>query len=285
MTWLVSVYFWYVHGYWPWLRRPRSFEEKVNARMLFDRDPRWTTMSDKLRVRTWVAGKCGSDILIPLLWSGAKPDDIPFDVLPRQCVLKTNHGCGYTIIVNDIAQLDRSRARRQLERWLGENFCHDYVVGAAWAYRNIQPVVMVESFIGDGQNAPLDYKFFVFDGKVEVFKVDFDRFRDHSVLFFDRDCRACQVHEKGLRRYSGSVDLPENIGEMIDVAETLANGIDFIRVDLFSVRGRVYFGEMTCYPSGGAGPWLPESFDFMLGSKWRLAPFTAACSGVKALSM
>lgn len=271
-TGFARFHFWRSHGYWPQLTPPRSFEEKITARMLFDRDPKWILFSDKVKVRDYVADKIGEQILIPLLWVGRSPSEIPFDELPPRFVIKTNHGCAYTIIVQDKSQLQIAPVLQQLEKWLAENFCHDYVLGTAWAYRNISPTVMIESFLDDDGNVPSDYKFFCFGGRVEVFKLDFDRFTDHSVRFFDRRCQPVEVHEVGLKRYGGNVILPANMDEMIAVAERLAEGLDFIRVDLYNVKGRIFFGELTCYPGGGDGPWDPESFDFALGQKLKLAP-------------
>jgi len=268
MRGLTRLHFWRVHGYWPHLRNPRSFEEKVTARMLFDRDPRWTLLSDKLQVRDYVTAKVGTEILIPLLWTGKRSQDIPFETLPKQFVIKANHGCAYNIIVDDKSRFDPVPARSKIDRWLSENFCHDYVLGTAWAYRNIPPRIMVEAFIGENGSPPVDYKFFCFGGKVEMFKMDFDRFTDHSVAFFDRDCRPLEVHEVGLTRFDRIVVFPPKIREMIELAEKLAEGLDFIRVDLYNVGNRIYFGELTCYPGGGNGPWHPESFDFLWGGKW-----------------
>lgn len=280
LMWFSSLHFWRVHGYWPQLRSPRSFEEKVVARMLFDRDPRWTLLSDKILVRDYVASRAGKGLLIPLLWTGKRAQDIPFDELPAQFVVKANHGCGYNMIVTDRSQCDRALAERKVEKWISENFCHDYILGIAWAYRNICPTIMVESFIGDHRSPPVDYKFFCFGGRVEMFKMDFDRFTDHSVVFFDRECRPLDVHERGLKRYGGQVELPDSMSRMIEIAECLAEGLDFIRVDLYNVSNHIYFGELTCYPSGGTGPWTPESFDFLCGGKWKLAPFVTAPPGV-----
>jgi hypothetical protein len=276
LCWFTSMHFWRSHGYWPQVKAPRSFDEKVIARMLFDRDPMWTRLSDKILVRDYVADKAGKDLLIPLLWTGRKPQDIPFDELPDQFVLKTNHGCTYTIIVKGKAHLDLAQARGKLATWLNENFCYDYALGTAWAYRNICPIILIESFITDDDGTvPRDYKFFCFDGKVEAFKLDFDRYTDHSVRFFDRECRPLGAHEVGHKRYTGAVELPDNIKEMIGVAERLAQGFDFIRVDLYNVKGRIFFGELTCYPSGGEGRWDPRSFDFLWGSRWKVTPYVA----------
>ena len=205
MRFLCGLYFWKVHGYWPHFKSPRSFAEKVWNRMLFDRDPRWTMLSDRLRVREYVASKVGSEYLVPLLWNGDKPEEIPFDELPLKFVIKTNHGCGYNIIVKDKTQLDQTKTRRQLKKWLGENFCQDKFLGTEWGYKNIRPTIMVESFLDDNGNVPLDYKFFCYSGRVEFLKVDFDRFEDHSEKFFDRNLKPTGYLREGNKAISREI--------------------------------------------------------------------------------
>jgi hypothetical protein len=238
--------------------------------MLFDRNPLWTMLSDRLRVRDYVANKVGSEYLVPLLWHGDNPDEIPFDELPLKFVIKTNHGCGYNILVKDKAQLDQTKARRQLKKWLAENFCLDKFLGTEWGYKNIRPAIMVESFIDDNGSVPVDYKFFCYSGRAEFLKIDFDRFEDHSESFFDRELNLLNLVGRGIKQYQGKFELPENYKDMVRVAETLSQGIDFIRVDLYSVAGRIYFGEFTCYHGGGLIRLSPRKFDFLFGEKWIL---------------
>lgn len=270
MRFLCGLYFWKAHGYWPHFNSPRSFMEKVWNRMLFDRDPLWTMLSDRFRVRDYVSSKVGSEHLIPLLWSGDKPEEIPFDELPLKFVVKTNHGCGYNILVKDKTQLDQTKARQQLKKWLGENFCEDKFLGTEWGYKNIRPTIMVESFLENNGSVPEDYKFFCYSGRAEFCKVDFDRFEDHSEKFFDRDLKPLNLYGKGIKQYQGKFVLPDNYKDMVRVAESIAQGIDFIRVDLYSVGGRIYFGELTCYHGGGMIRLSPRKYDFLLGKKWNL---------------
>ena len=266
---LWGLYFWKVHRYWPRLRNPISFEEKVSCRMLFDRDPRWTMIADKWRVRDYVANKVGSEYLVPLLWHGGNPEDIPFNELPIKFVIKTNHGCKYTIIVKDKTQLDQKKTRRQLKKWLNENFCQDKFLGLEWAYKNIRPTIIIESFLADDSgNVPVDYKFFCYAGQAEFLQMNFDRFGDPYEKFFDRDFNALDLWN-GTKQYPGEVVRPNNYESMICLAESLAQGFDFIRVDLYSVCGQIYFGELTCYPSGGMTPFVPETYDFLFGEKWK----------------
>lgn len=267
---LCALYFMKAHGYRPHFKNPRSFMEKTWRRMLFDRDPLLTLCSDKLRVRAYVASKAGPEYLVPLFWAGEKPEEIPFDELPAKCVIKTNHGCGYNIFVKDKTHLDRSEVRRQLGTWLRENFCQDAFLGVAWAYKNITPAIIVESLLEDNGRMPADYKFFCYSGRAEFLKIDFDRFEDHSEAFFDRALKPLDLFGKGIKQQGGQITLPDNFPEMVRVAEAVARGIDFIRVDLYSVAGRIYVGELTCYHGGGLIRLYPRRYDFLFGEKWKV---------------
>jgi len=236
--------------------------------MLFERSPVWTLFSDKLRVRDYVASRVGNQFLVPLLWVGENPAEIPFDQLPDKFVIKANHGCDYNIFVKDKSQLDQVKTRLLLMKWLAQNYCQDLFLGAPWGYKNIQPAIMVESFLGDNGRVPPDYKFFCYSGRMELLKVDFNRFEDHSEAFFDRDMNRLTLLGRGIRPHRGKISFPDNYQEMVQVAESLANGIDFIRVDLYSVSGRVYFGELTCYHGGGLIRLYPRKYDFLLGKNW-----------------
>jgi hypothetical protein len=269
MCFLCGLYFLKVHGYWPHFKNPRSFEEKVWSRMLFDRDSRWTLLLDKFRVRDYVANKVGSEYLIPLLWSGNKPEEIPFDKLPLKFVIKTNHGSGYNILVRDKTQLDQTKTRRQLKTWLEENFCEDKFLGTEWAYKKIRPTIMVESYLENNGSVPEDYKFFCYSGRAEFCKVDFDRFEDHSEAFFDKGLKPLHLFGLGIKQYCGKFAFPDNYKDMVRVAESLAKGIDFIRVDLYSVGGQIYFGELTCYHGGGLIALSPRRYDLLFGEKWK----------------
>lgn len=261
----------YLIGYhrWPNFDYPKCFTEKVWCRALYDRNPLLTLISDKLRVRDYVADKVGNDYLIPLLWNGDKPEEIPFDELPLMFVIKTNHGCAYNIIVEDKTQLDCAKVRKQLNTWLRENFGEDTTIGIGWGYKNIKPTIMIESFIGEKGKAPVDYKFFCFSGRMEFFKIDFDRFDGHSEKFFDRNLKKLNLVEVGLKQYLGEISLPDNFKDMISLAESLSEGFDFIRVDLYSVENRIYFSELTPYPGGISAKFEPDSFDYVFGEKWK----------------
>jgi hypothetical protein len=270
MSFLSSIDFWRVHGYWPGLRNPQSFEEKVCYRMLFDRSFRWTEISDKRYVRGFVAEKVGNEYLVPLLWEGEKPDEVPFDKLPSRFVIKTTHGCGYIMLVPDKALLDRAKTVMTLQKWLGQNFCTDKYLGLEWAYKHIQPRILVEMFLDDNGKVPRDYKFFCFSGRVEYLQINFDRFGDPYEKTLDRDFNPLNLWQ-GTKQYLWEIERPKQYEEMIYVAEKLAGEFDFIRVDMYNVGGRIFVGELTCYPGGGMIRWFPREYDDQLGSKWKLS--------------
>lgn len=264
-----SLQFRSTYGFWPNFLRPSRFSEKVWRRQLFDRDRTFTLISDKYKVRNFVADRVGTDYLIPLLWCGDNPEELPFDELPSRFVIKANHGCDYNILVSDKTRLDRRIVKKQLRKWIGENFGESTFLGIAWAYKNIEPRIIVEEFLEDEGKLPQDYKFFCFSGRMEFFKIDFARFEDHSEKFFDKNLNGLDLIELGLKEYDGPIELPGNFSEMVRVAELLSVGFDFIRVDLYNVRNRIFFGELTPYPGGVSARFVPDSFDYVFGEKWK----------------
>jgi hypothetical protein len=225
-------------------------------------------LSDKLLVRDYVAAKVGNEYLIPFFWTGNKAEEIPFDELPSKFVIKTTHGCAYNIIVTDKAQIDSEKIKLQLTKWLRQNYCQDTYVGLEWGYKNIKPCIIIESFIEENGKPPTDYKFWCFSGRVEYVSLHFDRFEKHTTMSFDRNFEPSEFGFN-LPLYSGECQRPRNYEAMLEVAESLAEGFDFIRVDLYNPRGRILFGEFTVYPGGGFARFLPARLDYVLGEKWQ----------------
>ena len=280
---LWGLHFWKVHGYWPQYKIPRSFSEKVWNRMLYDRDPRWTMFSDKLRVRDYVARIVDGKYLVPLLWNGSEPEDIPFEDLPMKFVIKTNHGADFNIIVRDKMQLDQTHTKLTLKKWLGENYCKDHQVGMEWGYKNIKATIIVETFLDDNGSLPVDYKFMCYSGQAQFVQVDRDRYtKDHTRTFLDRDFNRLPF-EYGKKLYPGELLRPDNYREMLQLAESLAAEFDLIRVDLYNVGGRLYVGELTCYPGGGVIKFTPRKYDFLLGEKWDMEYKPKSISGIDPL--
>ena len=266
---LCAPYFRQVHGYWPNYLKPRSFSEKVWYRMLFDRNPLWTLLSDKWAVRQYVAERAGTECLIPVLWHGINPEDIPFDNLPNRFVIKATHGCGYNIIIPDKGQVNRTEIVFRLRQWIKENYGTDVFPGIQWGYKNIKPAIIVEQFLGSNGIVPWDYKIYCFAGRVHFVEVHLDRFVQHATAAMDRNFDPVNTLFGEVGQHA-PVGRPENHQELIRVAEALAEGLDFIRVDLYAVKGHIYFGELTCYHGGGCQPCATRQTDFSLGRLWEL---------------
>jgi len=268
-SFLAGLVFLIVHGYVPRFRQPRSFSEKIFNRMLFSRNRKWIVISDKLQVRECIRQRIGNTFLTELIWSGSNPEDIPFEILPQRYVIKMNHGCGYNILIDGKTSMSLNEIKLKLNRWKLENYCQDKNQGLEWSYKNIKPMIMVEEFLEENGKPPLDYKFFCFSGRVEYLLIVYDRFASHQEKHFTRDFVPLDLWN-GADQYPGPFIRPYNLEEMIRVAETLSAGFDFIRVDLYNVNGKIYFGELTCYPAGGLAAFVPRKWDFIFGEKWIL---------------
>jgi hypothetical protein len=255
------------HGRFPNLHNPVTFSEKVVWRKLYDRRPLFTLVADKYRVRYFVAQRVGPHILTDLLYVTRDPATIPFNRLPDRYVVKANHGSGWTRIVAGGKEIDRAVLVAQCRDWMRTNF---YIQDREWAYKDICPCILVEEFLdGGGGVVPPDFKFYVFGGKPLFIQVDVDRYSNHGRNLYDPAWRLLDV-AYSYPNIGREIRRPAQLEVMLKVAETLGSEIDFVRVDLYEVSGRVKFGEMTNYPEGGMARFDPESFDAYLGGLWQL---------------
>lgn len=245
------------HRRLPDLVRPLRFTELVQQRKLVDRNPLMPLRADKLAAKAFVARTIGNAYVVPTLWSGELlPDVAPW---PRPFVAKTRHGCNDTAFV--AVGTEWGTARERVNRaarscyggWLDE-----------WAYTQIARGVLVEPHIGDPATLPVDYKFYVFHGRVGAIQVHLDRARNHHWLLFDRHWRRLSAAND-----PDDPSPPVSLTAMIDIAERLGAGFDFVRVDLYEDRAQPLFGEMTFYPGSGLDRFDPPELDLALGALWR----------------
>jgi hypothetical protein len=259
------------HGYPLNLLTPHSFSEKVTWKKIYDRNPLLRVTADKYTVRDYVKKVLGADaaahILIPLLHATDDPATIPFETLPQDYIIKSSHGSGWNIIVRG-GQVDRDHARAACHTWLVEPYGGTKF---EWAYEGLKPRIVIETLLQqpDGR-VPEDYKFFMIHGVCRMILVDQDRFEDHVKVLYDRDWNMLQVMrgEKAGRPQAR----PRNLERMLDLAAKLSQDFDFVRVDLYDMGDKVYFGELTHYPASGREKFTPRSFDFELGAFWQLKP-------------
>lgn len=244
------------------LSNPRTFNEKLQYKKLYDRNPLYTVLADKYRVREYVKARAGEKYLIPLLgvWNNEK--QIEEGMLPDRFVLKCNHDSGSVFICRDKKEFDFDACRKQIHRALKKNY---FWPGREWAYKNIKRCVIAEKYIEESGHELRDYKFFCFHGRAEFIQVDIDRHTDHTRNIYTREWELLDVSVE-YPRSSVSVKRPQNLEEMIQVAERLSKGLNDVRVDLYNINDRqVFFGEMTLYHGSGTERIEPEEFDCRMG--------------------
>ncbi len=256
-------------GYWPNLKNPRSLSEKLTHRKLFAMPPLASLTADKWRVREYVRERVGEEILTKVYWVGNNPEQIPFDTLPDEFVVKANHGSGWNIFVRDKKSIDRKAIVQQCQRWLVNRLSN------ALTYEthldNVKPLIIVEEYLKDRDYiVPIDYKFYCFHGRVHYVQIVTGRYSPMGVqkALYNREW----VHQKdaGSKEWLNPdpIPPPKKLPEMIDIAERLSQGIDFVRVDLYCINNnRIVFGEMTWTQYGGRFSGSRE-YDFLLGELW-----------------
>ncbi len=247
---------------------PKTFHELLIRKKLTDL-PRFRELgklSDKYGVREFVTSAGCEQTLIPLVAVYDDPDSIRPEELPASFVLKGTHGSGMNLIVRDKSQLDWEVVRATARRWLAMDYSRLYREAP---YRAVPRRLVVEELLsGPSGEVPLDYKFFVLAGKVRLFEVDYSRFTHHAQAFFMPDGRRLAVH-RGREAPDPVPQLPARLDDMVTIAERLGAGHEFIRVDLYEVNGRIYFGELTFYPMGALRLWQPVEFEYEMGEVWR----------------
>ena len=249
---------------------PKAYNEKIQVDKVFNLFPEKARLADKYAVREWVAEKIGEEYLIPLIGVYDSAYDIDFDKLPNAFAIKTNAGSGDVVIVRDKSKLSRKDIRRikaKMQYWLG--------FGYEWAayemhYKDIVPKVVVEKLIEYEKEDLPDYKFLCFDGKPVYFWIDKGRFHEHQRNVYDMEWNLQPWVQKKFRNYEGDAGKPEGFDKMVELATVLSEGFQHVRVDLYNVNGKIYFGEMTFTSGGGISPIVPYEADLQLGELWHL---------------
>lgn len=250
------------------LSSPKSFSEKLQWLKLYDRKPIYTTMVDKYAVKEFVANIIGEKYIIPTLGVWNKPENIEWEKLPSQFVLKTTHSGGSTgvVICNDKGILDKEAAVNKLSASMGKNV---YNTSREWPYKNVKPRIIAEEFIqpDDSKEGLSDYKWYCFGGQPMYCQVIQNRYSHETIDFFDVDWN----HQEfvGLNPTAGNAAItparPLQLEKQIDIAKRLSQGLHFSRIDLYEANGHVYFGEITFYPMSGFGKFRPMEYNEILG--------------------
>lgn len=252
------------------LKNPTTFNEKLHWLKLYDRNPLYPTLVDKLEVRNYISKTIGEDHLIPLLGVWEKAEDIKWDDLPEKFVLKCTHDSGSVIVCDDKSKNNRKETIKKLNRALKLNY---YYAGREWAYVNIQPRIIAEKYLNQGDHLELrDYRCFCFNGEPHFFSVDLsinDKSKTRRNLY-DLNWNLIDAEITYPNETELKVEKPSSLNLMTELSRKLSRELPFSRVDFYFVDNQVYFGEITLYHQNGLGHIRPESFDKYLGELIKL---------------
>lgn len=251
------------------LDKPATFSEKIQWLKLYDRNPIYTTMVDKALVKDVIKAKIGEEYVIPTYGVWDSVEAVPFDSLPDSFVLKCNHDSGGIVICRNKASFDKNAATMKLDNHLKRDA---YYFGREWPYKDIQRKIIAEELLVDPDNVDLvDYKFYCFMGEPKYCQVIRNRNSDETIDFFDMEWNHMPFTGLGLRsKRGGFSSKPINLRKMIEISKELAKGTIFVRIDLYNIAGRIYFGEFTLYPKSGFGKFIPDEWNLRLGDMIKL---------------
>jgi len=258
-------------GYAPDFEQPKTFNEKITWMKLYYQDPLMIRCADKYAVKEYVNSILGPGHVVPVLAVWKDPDEIVFEDLPEQFVLKVNWASGYNIIVKDKSALNTAETRRQLKQWMRPER-NSYYECFNWAYRHMKPVVYAEAYVEQDGEDLYDYKLFMCGGRLEYVLVITGRncAEQYTVDFFDREFRHLPFTNGRYHNASVNIEKPKHFDEMVACAEKLAAPFPFVRVDFYDTGDALFVGEMTFYPGDALLNFKPQKWDAILGEKIRL---------------
>lgn len=247
------------------LNNPKEFNEKIQWYKVFYHPKILNQLVDKYAVRTYVEDKIGSQFLNEIYGVYDNADEVDFDKLPNQFVIKGIHASSFNLIVTDKKKLNKAKAIKLFKKWLSKN--QYYRTGQEWAYKDVKPRLMAEKFMKDGDRSSLlDYKFYCFNGKAKFVEIHLDREMNHKRAFFDLDFKKLPYSYVAIEEeIIEKIEKPSNFDEMILLAENLSDKFPFVRVDFYSIHGKTIFGEMTFYPSDGRKDYHPNEYNEIIG--------------------
>lgn len=253
------------------LKNPKRFTEKIQWYKLYYRNDLMPQCSDKYLVRQYIESKGLGYILNDLYAVYERPEDIRLEELPDKFVMKLSNGSGTNLLCTDKSMLSQPAVVETFRKFI---FKVRADLGREWPYMKTKSVIIAERLLEDEShvnNAINDYKIFCYDGKPAYIICISDRYSERcNHLVYDTDWNKVLVASEGAR-VSEDAPKPENLQEMLDVAARLSTDFSFARIDLYSLEGKIYFGEITFYPWSGYMEFEPDEFDFVLGEKFSLS--------------
>lgn len=256
------------------LNKPSTFNEKIQWLKLFDRNQRYTAMVDKYDAKKYVGDLIGDEFIVENYGVWDNFEDIDFDALPEQFVLKCTHDCGGLVVCRDKKMLDKKKAEIKINKALKNNY---YWGKREWPYKNVRPRIIAEKYLENSEvnntQGIIDYKFFCFNGKAEMIYISLglENHETAKISFYDLNGKEMNFRRSDYAPIHNFV-LPDNFGKMKELAEIIAEDVDcpFVRVDLYSVKNHIYFSEITFSPCSGYVPFDPPEVDYELGKLIKL---------------
>ena len=253
----------------PNLDKPRTYNEKLQWLKLNDIHPEYARLVCKYEAKEYVRNLLGDDVIIPTLGLWDSFDEICFDSLPNQFVLKTTHDSGGVVVIRNKGEMNKEIVKDKIEKSLKQNY---YLQHREYPYKYIKPRIIAEKYMVDESGTELkDYKFFCFDGNVKMLFVATDRgINDVKFDFFDEDFNHLPFRQ-GHPWANKEILKPEGFDRMKEIATILSKGFPHVRVDLYDIKGHIYFGELTFFHFSGNVPFVPAEWDKIIGD-WLTLP-------------
>lgn len=246
------------------LDNPQTFSEKIQWLKLYNRKPEYIKMVDKVAVKDYVASIIGEEYIIPTLGVWDKPEEIDFDSLPRQFVLKTTHGGGGrgVVICRDKEMFDRALAVKKLKSAMKQAI---YRKLREWPYKNVKPRIIAEKYLEGCSGDLIDYKIHVFGGEPKIIQLDYNRFVHHQRMLFDMHWNKLNATIKYPADEHRAFLRPAQLEELLEIAGKLSQGIPYVRTDFYLVENKISFGELTFFHGSGYEIITPETFNRQMG--------------------
>ncbi len=250
------------------LKNPQKFSEKLQWYKLNHRDPLMQEVANKYTVRDYVTA-CGyGDALNEVLGVWNQVSDVQWDALPSQFALKGTHGSGFNLIVRDKSKVNWNMWKLIFASWLRQN---NYWAGREWVYQNMPRQILAEKYLEDETGELRDYKFYCFHGKPAFMQLEVGRNTKHNTRnFYDMNWRLLPFGKELPHNPDLEVPRPLQFTQMQKMAEDLCQPFQYVRVDLYEVGGKLYFGELTFFPAGGAPDFVPSEYDRIVGDMWTI---------------
>lgn len=245
------------------LNPPVRFNEKLQWLKLNVRDPKYTNLVDKYEVKGVVGKIIGEEYIIPTYGVWNSFEEIDFDALPSQFVLKCTHDSGGIYICKDKSKFDKDLARKKIVKSLQKRYFYEH---REYPYKDVKPRVIAEKYMEDESGWQLkDYKIFCFNGQPKFVEVDYDRYLKHKLNVYDLDWNYIDFYMTSHNDPHVIIPRPKQLDKMLELAKVLAAGEIFVRVDFYSIGNNIYFGELTFHPGSGMIDFHPDEFDYKLG--------------------